>query len=436
MSGEIAFILLLILTNGFLAMAEMAIVSARKFHIRERAAAGDKRSQDVSALLAKPEIFLSTVQIGITLIGIFAGAFGGASIAVGLSASIAEIAVLAPYKEAIAVGLVVAGITFCSLLFGELVPKRLALAYPDALARAVAPTMLGLSRAVKPFAHFLSLATKGIIWVLRIPPPSEPAVTEEEVKAMIEQGAKKGAFLPTEKDMIYRVFRLADRSVRALMTPRPDIAWLNIDDEPEALQRRIADKAYSFFPVARGGNLDDIIGVARSKNILAQAMMNAPLDIQATLSPALFIPETTPALKALELFKQCGAHLGLVIDEYGLVSGLITFDDILSSIFEDVPDADNDVYTPIVARNDGSLLIDGLLPIDEFTDVLGIPRLSEAEQAGYQTVGGLVMGLLDAVPSEGKFCLWKGWRLQVVNMDGRRVAKILAQQNGARGRHG
>jgi putative hemolysin len=402
----------------------MAIVSARKARLQQLANEGDTKALAALALAQSPDTFLSTVQIGITLVGILTGIFGGAIIAEKLGAAFNLIPLIAPHGDIYATAFVVVIITICTLIFGELVPKRLALAHSESLARIVAAPMNMLSRIAKPMVWFLSNATTLVLRLLRVPVSTEPSVTEEEVKILIEQGTEAGTFHQTEKDMIDRVFRLADRSVSVLMTPRPAIVWLNLDDSPDSIRLTIAQNTYSFFPVSRG-TLDDVVGIARSKNVLSQVMTDSTFDLTTLLVPPLFVLETTPALKVLERFKQSGTHLALVVDEYGSVAGLVTFDDILESIFADVPDADNEEYKPIIEREDGSLLIDGMLPIDEFADALRLPRLHGDELHGYQTVGGFVMQRLGTLPIEGRHFEWNGLRIEVVDMDGRRVDKVL-----------
>lgn len=424
LSLEIILVALLILANGFLALAEMAIVSARKARLQQLANEGDAKARIALELAQSPDIFLSTVQIGITLVGILAGVFGGATIADELGKILNGIIWITPYGEAVAIASVVMVITICSLIIGELVPKRIALAHPEVLARFVARPMHRLSRWTKPFVRILSLASGFVMRVLRIPQPQEPIITEEEVKVLIEQGTEAGTFHQTEKDMINRVFRLADRTVTMLMTPRPSIVWLDLHETPDVLRRTIADNPYSFFPVSRG-SLDEVVGVARSKDILAQVVMGVRFDVTVLLVKPLFVLETTPALKVLELFKQTGTHLALVVDEYGSVSGLVTFDDVLESIFEDIPDADNKEYKPIIEREDGTLLIDGMLALDEFADALHLSRLDDEESQGCQTVGGFVMQRIGAVPREGLHFEWRSLRIEVVDMDGRRVDKVL-----------
>lgn len=420
---EISVILFLIILNGIFALSELALISARKARLAQWAEEGDARARIALELAESPNSFLSTIQIGITFIGILTGAFGGATLAELLVPYLDVFPLLAPYSEAICVTIVVVGITYLSLVIGELLPKRLALNNPERLARLVAPQIKWFSRLAHPLVVLLGGSTNILLRLLRVQPSTEPGVSEEEIKLLIRKGTRAGVFEEFEQDTIERVFRLADRRVAVLMTPRANVIWLDLNDSEEETKRKIARHRFSFFPVARDA-LDNVVGVIRTKELLALTMEGKPFDLREICHKPLFVWESSPTVKVLELFKQSGIHIALVVDEYGAIHGLVTFDDILRSIFEDVEDAAVG-EKEIVEREDGSWLISGSLPLDEFLDFIEAGKLSEEERTRMHTVGGFVMEKIGAVPVEGRHFTWRGLRFEVVDMDGRRVDKIL-----------
>lgn len=424
LSFEVLIILLLILVNGVFAMAEIAVLAARRSRLEQRAAAGDRGARVALELLRTPSRFISTVQVGITLVGILAGAFGGATLARPLAAWLAAIPALALYAQATALGLVVLAITVLSLVLGELVPKRVALAAPESLAAALAPAMRGLAAVAGPVVHALSAFTELVARALRVPPVTEPPVTEEEVRLLIARGAEAGVFKPGEQKLVERVFRLADRRVSAIMTPRTEITWLDVDDPPEEIHRKVTSSRYSAYPVAEG-SLDRVVGIVQARDLLVRLMGGRPIDLRALAQRPLFIPETAPALSVLDQFRQARTHTALLIDEYGGLQGLVTSDDILEAIVGEIPQAGEAAMPSVVRRADGSWLVDGMLPADEFKLLLGLDALP-AEREGYETVGGMVMTVLDRIPSPGDYVVLPGWRVEVVDMDGHRVDKVLA----------
>lgn len=421
---EILLILVLLIANGVFAMSEIAVVSARKVRLQRRATVGDKRAQIALDLANAPERFLSTVQIGITLVGILAGAFGGATIAKTLAAEIARVPALATYSEGISLAIVVAIITYLSLVIGELVPKQIALNNAEGVASAIAGPMKTLSRIASPLVSVLSVSTRFVLRVLRVKASDDPQVTEEEIKILIAQGTSSGVFEPAEQEMVKRVFRLADQTVTAHMTPRTEIVWLDLDDTPEDIRQKVTTSGHSRFPVTQG-SLDQVVGIVYAKDLLTQSLTGSAIDLKAVLRPALFVPESVPAMAMLERFKQARAHGALILDEYGGLQGMTTINDILEAIVGDVPLMD-DLFRPeVVRREDGSWLIDGLLSIDEFKEVVGIDELPDEADGNYQTVGGLVMTMLERIPSTGDHFEWQGLRVEVVDMDQHRVDKVL-----------
>lgn len=429
---EILFIILLITGNGVLAMSELAVISARKSRLHHLAEQGNAGAQAALALAGEPNQFLSTVQIGITLVGILAGAFGGATVAEQLAPRIANIGALAQYSEAIGVAIVVLTITYLSLVVGELVPKRLALNNPERIAVRVARPMRFLSVIASPAVRVLSLSTDVVLRVLGVKPSGEPPVTETEIRMLIRQGTLAGVFEEAEEDLVGNIFRLGDRQVSALMTPRHEIAWLDTNDPPDANQRVFSESAFSRFPVCKD-SIDNVIGVVRAKDVLAQLLSGKTFDLVAVLRPPLLIDEGMRALKCLELFKESGKHLGLIVDKHGGVEGLVTHHDLLEAIVGDFSATGAPVEPKAVQREDGSWLIDGGMNIDEFKDLFQLKRLPGDEWGTFQTVGGFIMARLGHIPSVAEHFECEGLRFEVVDMDGRRVDEALVSVLPERG---
>lgn len=429
---EILIIFLLVIANGIFAMSEMAIVSARKVRLQQLASQGNAKARVALELADAPNRFLSTVQIGITLIGILAGAFGGATLSNTLAIALNRIPMLAPYSQAISFGVVVVGITYLSLILGELVPKRLALNNPERIAATMAVPMRTLAAIASPVVHLLSASTDLVLRVLGIQPSSEPQVTEEEIRVLIEQGTEAGTFEAAEQDMVERVFRLGDRPVSALMTPRPDIVWLDLEDTPEENRQKILDSCHSRFPVCQEG-LDNVLGISHVTDMLERCLSGQALDLTVSLRQPIFVPESTRGLKILELFKQTGIHMALVVDEYGVIQGLVTLNDIMVEIVGDVPNA-GDLEEPMaVQREDGSWLLDGMLSVDEFFKIFDIEEIPKEHRGSYQTLGGFVITHLGRIPSAADHFEWEFLRFEVMDMDGNRVDKVLVTPQEGRG---
>jgi putative hemolysin len=426
--GSIAFeliiLLLLIIFNGLLAMSELAIVSSRKVWLQQMADEGNSGAAKALELAASPGQFLSTVQIGITLVGILAGAFGGATIARWLAAQLANVPRIGDYAEPVSVGIVVVFVTYLSLVIGELVPKQLALRNAEGLAARVAGPLTVLARVARPLVRVLSASTNFVLRVMQVKSESEQSVTEEEVRVMLATATAQGIFEPMEEEIVDQVFRLADRKVGALLVPRSEIVWLDVDSPDEEVYRDVIESGHSRFPVAEG-NLDKILGVVLAKDLLAQNLSGEPLDLRSIVHPALFVPESTPALKVVERFKQTRTELAIVIDEYGGVEGLVTSGDVLTMLVGDIPEPDEEDSSEAVQREDGSWLIDGMYSIDEFQELLDISEMPDESEAYYQTVGGFVMASLGQVPKTGDHFEWAGLRIEVMDMDGRRVDKVM-----------
>jgi putative hemolysin len=422
---EIVILLLLVLANGVFAMSEMAVISARKTRLQELAERGNKKAQAALKLANSPNHFLSTVQVGITLIGILAGAFGGATLATSLSQYISLVDVLRPYSRAIAVGLVVLLTTYLSLIVGELVPKRLALNSPERIATAIAQPMGMLSAIAYPLVHLLSSSTEIILKLFGVGHTSdEPFITEEEIKVLVRQGTEAGMFEVAEQDMVERVFRLGDQPVGALMTPRLDIIWLNLSDPWETNRRKMIESRHSRFPVCQD-ELDAVLGVINVTDVLASSFLDVPFELATHLRQPLFIPESTHALKVLETFKQSGTHIAFVVDEYGVIQGVVTLNDVMEVIIGDIPFADQPQEPDAIQREDGSWLVDGMLPIDKFRELFGIEELDVERRGNYQTLGGFVITHLGHIPTSTEHFEWEKFRFEVVDMDGNRIDKVL-----------
>jgi putative hemolysin len=426
MIWELLVIILLIVVNGFFAMSELAIVSARRVRLQQLAEGRRAKGARAALELAEnPSHFLSTVQIGITLIGIVAGAYGGSTVAERLAPQLNAVPWIAPHGGQVAFALVVAGITYLSLIIGELAPKRLALVNAERIAVAVAGPMRMLSRVALPLAWLLGASTEALLRLLRLPTTREQTVTEEEVKSLIAEGTQSGVFDPAERQMIEGVLRLADRTVRAIMTPRPDVLWLDPDDPPAAIATEIRDGGYSRFPVCRG-DVDEVQGIVSAKALLDQTLRGQPFDLRAALVQPMIVHDGTPVLRLLELFKQSTVHMAVVVDEYGSVEGIVTLTDILESIAGELPEAGQDPDGGAVKREDGSWLVDGMLPVDEVEAKLGVPGLKG--EGTYHTLAGFVLERIGHVPTASEHFLWRGHRFEVVDMDGRRIDKVLIQR--------
>lgn len=416
--NEIFVIALLIVLNGVLAMSEAALVASRKARLQNRVNEGDKASLAALKLLEKPNVFLATTQIGITLIGVLAGALGGATLAERLAVTLAKIPIVGEYSESIALGIVVVVITILSLWLGELVPKRLGLHSPEQIARVVASPMLLISRIFSPLITLMSWATDLIIRLIGVKPSLEPPITEEELQVLIDQGTQAGIFKEAEQDMVEGIFSLGDSRVYSLMTPRTELVWLDVADSIEEIRQKIAECPYSRFPV-RQDSLETILGIVKSRDLLVESLSGKEIDLKALLKPAFFIPETMFASRALELFKEKNTELLLVVDEFGGLQGLLTINDIL----EEIVGAMEFEEPQATQRQDGSWLLDGMLEVDEFKELFDFKALPHEDE--YETLSGFIMTSLGRVPQAAENFEWNGYRFEVMDMDGRRVDKVL-----------
>ncbi len=421
---EILLVLLLTLVNAVFVMSEMAIVSVRKVRLQQMANQGDTSARVALELANAPNQFLATVQVGITLLVIVSGAFGESVIARKLTPLLELIPGIAPYREAIASTSAILAVTFLTLIIGELVPKRLALNNPEKIAASVAKPMRTLSKIASPVVHLLNASTDTILRLLGNTPSTAPQVTEEEIKVLIEQGTEAGTFEAAEQDMLNRVFRLGDRRVSSLMTPRPDIIWLDLDDSADKNRQIMVDNAHGQFPVCQG-ELDTVLGIVQVNDLLSRCLTNQPLDLTASLRRPLYVPESTPGLKILELFKQSGTHIAIVVDEYGVIQGLVTLNDILEEIVGDIPSIDALDEPQAVQREDGSWLVDGMLSVEEFFELFEMQELPREQRGNYHTMGGFIVTQLGRIPNATDHFEWQGMRFEVMDMDGNRVDKVL-----------
>jgi putative hemolysin len=421
---EIIIIFALILLNGMLAMTEIAVISARKVRLKQMAEDGNSGAAIALGLAEDPTQFLSAVQIGITLVGILAGVFGGATVARELALALEGIPLLAAYADTIAVTIVVLLITYLTLVLGELAPKRIALTRTETIAASMAPLMNWICRATSPLVSLLSASASLVLRLIGIRPSGEPSVTEEDIKVLIGQATSEGVFEPIEERMVEKIFRLGDQHVNELMTPRLEVTYMDVSDSPDILLDKIASSGYSRFPLVKG-NMDEVLGLVQAKDLLMVCMQGDTIDLHSITQDAIFLPEHTPAFQVLERFRETRVHMAFVLDEYGGVQGIVTPMDILEAIVGDIPDI-NEVYDPdIVRRPDGSLLLDGMLSRDELKDLLEVKELPGEGENIYDTLGGLVMTQLGRIPVSGDSFEWQGIRFEVLDMDGRRVDKVL-----------
>ena len=415
---EIIIIIAIILVNAIFVLSEMSVASSRKARLQQRINEGDRRANTVLHLLENPNLFLATVQIGITLVGVFVGAVGGATLAAPLSGLLATVPALTRYAESLALAIVVIAIAFVSIVLGELVPKRIALHNPERIAAILAGPMIFVSKLFKPFVWLLGKITDFVLKMLGIEPGTEPPVTEEEIQLLIDQGTQAGVFEESEHDMVEGVFSLADQRVYSLITPRPDIVWLDIADSVEEIRQKLEQSNFSRFPV-RQGSLDAIVGIVKARDLLVQSLNNEPIILKNLLKPAFFVPETMFASRALEVLKEKGTDMLLVIDEFGALQGLLTINDILEEIVGEM-----EIEEPqATQRQDGSWLLDGMLEVDEFKEIFHLPVLPHEDE--YETLSGFVMVSLGRVPQPTDRFEWHDLKFEVMDMDGRRVDKVL-----------
>ncbi len=419
---EIAIILVLVVANGIFAMTEIAIVSSRKARLMKRAAEGSAGAKAALELANDPTQLLSAVQVGISVIGVVTGAYGGAAFAQVLAVYLKPLPLIGAYSNAISMVVVIALITYISLIIGELVPKKMALNNPEPIAATIAIPMRLFSKVFSPLVYVLSVSTEFVLKVLRIKEPAEPRVTEDEIKIMIAEGTAIGTFEETERDIVDRVFRLGDMRVAAFMTPRTQIEWLDLEDTDEQIWKIITESNHSRLPVARG-SLDDIVGVVYTRDILLTRYQSSP-PIEEHIQEPLFVPRSLRAFKLLEQFQQTGTHVAFVMDEFGGMVGLVTLHDILEQLVGELAQEEED-DPEIVKRDNNSWLLDGLLPIEEFKALFEIEEMPAEDKDHYQTLGGFISSYLENIPKTGDTFEWAGLKFEIVDMDRMRIDKVI-----------
>lgn len=421
---EIVLIVLLVLMNGVFSASEIALVSSRKARLQQMAKRGNRRAGVALRLIENPDRFLSTVQIGITLIGVLAGAFGGATIADQIDERLEAVPGLGPYSEAIGVGTVVLGITYLSLVLGELVPKRVALNAPERIAIAVAPAMHGLSRLAAPAVHLLTTSTRAVLWLIRVAPSKEPPVTEEDLKSLLRIGTTAGTIGREERDIVERTFRLGNRSARSVMTPRVEVEWLDLRKTLGQLRQQTAASSHDWLPVATE-RVDAIQGVVRAKDVWGEEIKSAS-DIAGKIRQPLFVPVDTSALALLQRFRTTGNHMAVIRDEFGGVEGIVTPTDLLEALVGELPET-GDVDEPMIVRIDErSWSMDALTDLEEVKIALGIESIDGQKDRTFQTLGGYLSGQFGHQPRVGEAVTASGHRFQVVDTDGRRIDRVVA----------
>ncbi len=421
---EFLIVIALILLNGFFAMSEMSVMTSRKSRLKQQANSSQRAARAL-ALAEKPEAFLSTVQIGITLIGILTGVFGGESIGRELAAIIQRFAPEFTHADAAGKAAAVALITYLTLIFGELVPKRLAITRPEQIAGVVAVPMAWLAALAYPFVLLLSRSTRLVLRLLGLGKEQADAVSQEEIRMLVAESHEAGVIDSLERDMMNRVMRLGDRTAESLMTPRNRIAWLDTHHDQEANLESMREHAFSRYPVYRG-NDQDIAGILEVKTLLTHGKDDG---LFQNLREPVYVSESTHAMKLLEIFREEHQSMALVVDEYGEIQGLVTISDLMGAVVGRLQVADHDEDAPlVVTRADGSLLVDGSLPVEDLRDVIAGLELPEPEQAAYNTVAGLCIDRFGRIPQTGEWFDLSGWRFEVIDLDGARVDKILLRQ--------
>jgi putative hemolysin len=431
---DILIILGLILLNGVFAMSELAVVSSKRIRLEKLSENGSRGAKAALKLADSPSRFLSTVQVGITLIGIFNGAFGEASLVAKLSPQIASAPLLADYAEEIALGIVVIGITFASIVLGELVPKRIAMLYPEAVATTIAAPMQWLSRIMGPFVKLLTVATEFLMRLLGLHKAKQDSVTEEDIAGMIKEGTEAGVFERTEHDIVTRALRLDDQRIHSLMTPRTDIEYIDLNDTIEQNLAKIADSPYSRFPVCRG-ELSEMVGIVHSGDLFEQSIRSnsfSNVDIAAVTKPALFVPESLSAMQLLESLKKHRSELALIVDEYGEIEGIVTLSDVMSELVGDVSVIDEGQEADAAQRDDGSWLMDGGISLNRFRELFNTDiRFPEEESGSYHTLAGFVLTQLGHIPTASENFEWNNYRFEVMDMDRNRIDRLLVQKLAA-----
>lgn len=425
LSLEIILIFVLLLANGMFAMAEMAVVASRKARLKNMADEGSPGAKLALALANSPGRFLSTVQVGITFVGVLASAIGGANIAERLAVYLEQIPALAGYGEVLSLTIVVAAITYLSVIIGELVPKRIALNNPERIASALSRPMSSLAKFFSPLVNLLNFSSDSLMSALGIRKPKEAVVSEEEVRVLIDEGLSAGIFKKAEKEMVEGVFELDEQSAGDLMTPRARMIWLSLDDTDEENWRRIAGSGHSHFPVYQETR-DNVVGMVSVKSLWANLSLAGRVELRALVTPPLYVPTTMPAGKLIEAFKKSAKHIALVVDEFGGLQGLVTLNDVMMAIVGNLPEREQRHEPKARLRQDGTWLIDAMLDIDEVKKSLGIDEDMPGEESNrFSTLGGFILHQLGHIPRESEKFLWDRFEFEILDMDRQRIDKVL-----------
>lgn len=421
---DVAILLALIVLNALFAMAEIALLTAKRSKLQRMVDAGDRRAAAALELGEDPNRFLSTVQVGITTIGILNGVVAESALSAPFALWLEHLGVGTDTSGWLASSLIVIIITYLSIVLGELVPKRIAQSTPEPIARFVARPMLALATVARPLVLLLSGSTGLLLRAVGIRHAGAPVVTEEEIHALLEEGSDAGVIEENERQMVRNVFRLDDRQITSLMVPRGDIIYLDIEEPLAENLQRIQESEHSRFPICKGG-FDEVVGIINAKVLLAQTLRGETPDFKSDLQPAVFVPESLTGMELLEHFKSSGVQMAFVIDEYGEIQGLITLQDLIEAIAgEFKPDDHEDAWA--IQRQDGSWLLDGIIPVPELKDTLGLEAVPEEDKGRYNTLSGMLMLLMGRIPTAGEAVDWESWRFEVVDMDGKRIDKVLA----------
>ncbi|MBA4193539.1 MAG: HlyC/CorC family transporter [Hydrogenophaga sp.] len=422
---EIAILFALILLNGLFAMSELALVSARKARLQKRVDEGDRSAAAAIKLGEDPTRFLSTIQIGITSIGVLNGIVGEAALAAPLALWLTSMGVPDPYHQYLATGLVVVLITYFSIVVGELVPKRIGQSHPETLARLVARPIDMLAIATKPFVLLLSVSTQALLKLLGVKDSGANAVTEEEIHAMLAEGTTAGVIESHEHTMVRNVFRLDDRQIGSLMVPRSAVVVLDLEQDFEVNMARVEASDHARFPVVRG-SMSDVVGVVNARKWMTQALRGESRELtRQPLQEPLYVPETITGMELLDNFRQSDVHMAFVIDEYGEVQGIVTLQDLIEAITGEFSPRDPETSWAM-QRDDGSWLLDGHIPVPELKDRLALDAVPDEERGRYHTLSGMMMLLTGRLPKVTDTVIWEGWKLEIVDMDGRSIDKVLA----------
>jgi putative hemolysin len=416
---------ILLFVNALFVLSEMALVSARKARLQSQAEKGDVRAAAALRLMEHPTRFLSTVQIGITLISIVLGALGEDAMADRLSKWIGtEYPALAHYSHAIAFGVTIAVIAYLSLVVAELVPKRLGQSHPETIAKLVAGPMTLISRITSPLVMLLSISTDVLLRFIPEAPAASEQAAQEEVKAILAEGTQEGVFKPSEQKLVGRVFRLSEQRIKALMVPRNDIDFLHVDDTIQRIRVAVATSSHSQFPVC-ANTLDELVGFVHVKDLVKHGLISDELNLRELIKPPMFVPENSPALKVLETLRSSGVHMAFVVDEYGVLVGLVTLNDLLVALLGEVDTPQQSDDPMVVKRADGSYLLDGMLSVADLRELLTVTELPKQDIADFDTLGGFVMSYLGRIPHTGDTFAFERFEFEVVDMDRTRVDKVL-----------